>query len=91
MRGGDPFKLLECLPLQAYPAGTDGSSSGEVDCQPKGSPASPETIAVVLQEGGLETHLLSADELADPLVLNTSRFDLLVLPTGQTSRVQFAS
>ena len=43
-----------------------------------------QTIAAVLNEAGLETRLLSAGELADPTLLNTSRFDLLVLPTGQT-------
>ena len=49
-----------------------------------GAPASPEMIAAILQGAGLETHLLAADELADPTVFNPSRFDLLVLPTGPT-------
>jgi hypothetical protein len=44
----------------------------------------PQTIAAVLRAAGLQTHLVSADELADPNVFNMSRFDLLVLPDGPT-------
>jgi len=55
-------------------------------CEPglptAGAPADPQTIATVLREAGFETTLVSAQSLADPAVLNRSRFDLVVVPTG---------
>ena len=54
------------------------------DLPVRGAASSPAVIAAVLREAGLETQLLSADELADPTVLSASRFNLLVLPTGQS-------
>jgi hypothetical protein len=49
-----------------------------------GTASSPETIARILSGAGLETRRLSAVELADPTVLNPTRFHLVVVPTGQT-------
>lgn len=55
-------------------------------CEPElpaaGAPAKPETIAAILREAGFETTLVSAQSLADQAVLNRSRFDLVVIPTG---------
>lgn len=49
-----------------------------------GTASSPETIARILSGAGLETRRLSAVELADPTVLNPTRFHLVVVLTGQT-------
>ena len=46
--------------------------------------SSPEAIATILRDTGLDVTLLSADELADPTRLNASRFDLVVIPAGDT-------
>ena len=69
---------------ESSPAAGRGGDSESARSAGTGAPSPPQTIAAVLNEAGLETRLLSAGELADPTLLNTSRFDLLVLPTGQT-------
>jgi len=53
-----------------------------------GAPSSAKTIAAILDDVGIQTRVLPARELADPMSLNTKRFDLVVLPTGQTFPVE---
>ena len=48
-----------------------------------GAPSNPRTIAKIFSAAGLKTQLLSAAELADASVLDPSRFDIVVVPTGQ--------
>ncbi|MCL5099395.1 MAG: hypothetical protein M1608_18045, partial [Candidatus Omnitrophica bacterium] len=49
-----------------------------------GMASSPAVIAAILRHAGLATELLSAVQLADSTRFNTSRFDLAILPTGQS-------
>jgi len=49
-----------------------------------GQPSSPARIAKALQEAGIDVGFLSAHEMADATVFNTSRFDLVILPYGET-------
>ncbi len=54
----------------------------------RGAASSAATLARILGQIGLRTQLISAEQLADPGLLNTSRFDMLVLPTGRTFPAQ---
>jgi hypothetical protein len=54
----------------------------------RGAPSSPETIAHVLSDGGMRVERLTAAQFGDSSQLNTERFDLIVLPTGETFPVE---
>ena len=54
----------------------------------RGAPSSPETIAQILTDGGMRVERLNSAQLADSLQLNTQRFALLVLPTGETFPIE---
>ncbi len=66
--------------------GARAQDTAAILCEPElpaaGAPAKPATIATILQEAGFETTLVSAQSLADPAVINRSRFDLVAIPTG---------
>ena len=53
-------------------------------CPTRGCPSNPQTLATIIREAGIKTTLLSTEELADPTTFHAGRFDLLVVPTGQT-------
>jgi len=46
--------------------------------------ASPEHLAGLLRQAGVDVRLLTAEELADPQLLNRQSLDLVVLPYGAT-------
>jgi len=50
----------------------------------RGAPASPETLAEIIQPAVDRVVFLNATELADPEVLRPDRFDLVVLPYGES-------
>ncbi|MBI4580913.1 MAG: hypothetical protein HY718_14490 [Planctomycetes bacterium] len=50
----------------------------------KGTASAPEVLARILREAGVASELLSADQIADDATLSPSRFDLLVVPTGES-------
>ena len=53
-----------------------------------GAGSKPETIAGILGVVGIKTELVSAEQLADPMALNPSKYDLVVIPTGQSFPAQ---
>ena len=50
----------------------------------KGVASSPERLGKLLADAGLHVEYLSADDLGDPAKLNSSRFNILLLPYGQS-------
>ncbi len=56
----------------------------EAQMPTRGCASDPETLATIIRGADVETTFLSADELADPGVFHADRFDLVVLPTGET-------
>jgi len=83
--GERPLRLDEVRePTGRPPRPGSAAILSQPDLPVQGKPSSPQTLAKILQGAGYETRLLSADEIADPAVLNPSHFDLLVVPTGQT-------
>lgn len=54
----------------------------------RGAGSSPETIADILRQAGLQTRLISAREMADRNILNSTAFDILVLPTGESFPIE---
>ena len=71
----------------AYPGGTVAIFH-EPNMPMRGAASSAATIAAILRRIGLRTQVISAVQLADPGFFNTSRFDMLVLPTGRTFPAQ---
>jgi hypothetical protein len=79
------------------PAGVEftPSASGNVailsdTIPPTGTASDPTYLRSLVEEAGYGCALLSADQLADPAVLDASRFDLLVLPYGASFPVMAA-
>ena len=50
----------------------------------RGCPSAVEVMAQILAKAGVSVEMISADQLADGAVLTKSRFDILVVPTGET-------
>lgn len=50
----------------------------------RGCPSDPEILATIIEGAGVDTTLLSADELANPSVFHAGRYDVVVVPTGRT-------
>jgi hypothetical protein len=82
--GNKPMRLDEVREISHRPA-RPGSAAilSQPDLPVRGKPSSPQALAKNLQGAGYETQLLGADEISDPFALNASRYDLLVVPTGQ--------
>ncbi len=84
--GSEPKRLDE-VRRPAVPSGPPGGTAA-IFCEPgmpiTGKASPPETLAAILRKAGFEVRLLSADQLADPMVFNASQFDLVVLPTGES-------
>jgi hypothetical protein len=76
-------EVAEPLSRPANPAGAVAVLD-EPEMPVKGSASSAERIAAILAGAGMATERLTADQLADPTVLNSSRFNLVVLPTGES-------
>ncbi|NLX57240.1 MAG: hypothetical protein GXY58_19195 [Planctomycetaceae bacterium] len=70
------------------PAATGGAARAAVLDEPgmpvSGCPAAPAVVAEILQDAGVQVQRVSAAELADRQVLCRQRFDLVVLPYGET-------
>lgn len=49
-----------------------------------GIPSSPDTIAAILRNSGINVQLISAENLGDSTFLTPERFDIVVLPYGQS-------
>jgi hypothetical protein len=49
-----------------------------------GMPSSPDTIAAILSNAGMNVQLISAEALGDSSFLTSDRFDIVVLPYGQS-------
>lgn len=56
----------------------------EPDMPIRGARSSPRVLARILEAAGLTSRLVSADELADPRILDAKWLDLVVLPTGRS-------
>jgi len=84
--GTEPKRIDEVEPpaRRSHRPGGAAAILREPGMPVQGAASSPETLAAILQGAGFEVRLLSADELADPIAFNASRFDLVVLPTGAT-------
>ena len=50
----------------------------------RGCRSAPGVVAEILADAGMQAHRLSAAELADPQVFSRQRFDMVVLPCGET-------
>lgn len=81
--GDQPKRLVEVTELPLRPAKNGVAAIlSQPDLPVRGNPSSPEVLARILRGVGIEAHLRSADELADPTRFSASHFDLLVVPTG---------
>ena len=84
--GTEAKRLDEVRQMAARVAGSPAEVA--IFCQPGmptlGCPSNPETLATIVGRAGVNTTLLSADELVDPSVFHVERFDLVVVPTGRT-------
>ena len=79
--------LLLTTALSADPAAsTRGSVSvlREPGLPAAGTGSQPERIATILEQAGFHVDLHSAAQWADPQVLNTSKVDIAVVPTGES-------
>ena len=50
----------------------------------RGCPSSPAVVAEILSTAGWRVERLSAQQLADTSVLSNQRYDVVVIPTGET-------
>ncbi|HUT88613.1 MAG TPA: beta-galactosidase trimerization domain-containing protein [Thermoguttaceae bacterium] len=84
--GTEPKRIDEVEPpaRRSHRPGGAAAILREPGMPVQGAASSPETLAKILEGAGFDVRLLSADELADPIVFNASQFDLVVLPTGAT-------
>jgi hypothetical protein len=83
-----PADPVAAAAVSAVPATHSVAVLDEPGMPQRGAPASPETIAQILSDGGMRVERLTATQFGDPSQLNTERFDLIVLPTGETFPIE---